>query len=224
MADRRYYEAYDLRYRQVHEKGLAWFSGAPTPVVAQVLEKYAIAPECPMLEIGCGEGNDAAFLLERGCDLLATDVSPAAVDFCRAKYPLWADHFRTLDALKDPLDQRFDFIYAVAVLHMLVPDADRHALLTFIRAHLTEQGVGLLVVMGDGEVQRATDIGTAFDIQTRTHEASGRTVEIASTSCRIVTREELCREIEHAGLAVAEMGPAVWDGTAFAMFAVVKRQ
>ena len=124
MADRRYYEAYDLRYRQVHEKGLAWFSGAPTPVVAQVLEKYAIAPECPMLEIGCGEGNDAAFLLERGCDLLATDVSPAAVDFCRAKYPLWADRFRTLDALKDPLDQRFGFIYAVAVLHMLVPDAD----------------------------------------------------------------------------------------------------
>lgn len=224
MTDRRYYEAYDLRYRQVHEKGLVWFSGAPTPVVAQVLEKYAIAPECPMLEIGCGEGNDAAFLLERGCDLLATDVSPAAVDFCRAKYPLWADCFRTLDALKDPLDQRFDFIYAVAVLHMLVPDADRHALLTFIRAHLTEQGVGLLVVMGDGEVQRATDVDAAFDIQTRTHEASGQTVEIASTSCRIVTREELCREIGQAGLAVVEMGPAVWDDTAFAMFAVVKRQ
>ena len=118
---------------------------------------------------------------------------------------------------------RFDFIYAVAVLHMLVPDADRQALLLFIREHLTEKGVGLVVVMGDGEVQRATDVSTAFDTQIRTHEASGRTVNIASTSCRIVTREEFRGELAAAGLTVAGMGDTAWDGTPFAMFAVVKR-
>ena len=223
MADRRYYEAYDLRYRQVHEKGLAWFSGAPTPVVAQVLEKYAIAPECPMLEIGCGEGNDAAFLLERGCDLLATDVSPAAVDFCRKKYPQWAECFQPLDCLKDSLEGRFDYIYAVAVLHMLVPDADRQGLLRFIRDHLTEKGAGLIVVMGDGEIQRATDISTAFELQERTHQQSGETLLLTSTSCRIVTREEFREEIGRAGLEIVEMGDTSWDDTPFAMYAVVKR-
>jgi SAM-dependent methyltransferase len=220
---KKYYEAYDLRYRQVHEQGLEWFSGAPTPIVADALQRCGISPESPMLEIGCGEGHDAAFLLGKGCNLLATDVSPAAVAFCKAKYPEWAEHFRVLDALADPLEARFDFICAVAVLHMLVPDEDRHALLTFIREHLTENGFGLVVTMGDGEMQRATDIAKAFDVQPRVHEPSGRTVEIASTSCRIVTREDFRREIEAAGLIIAEMGDTAWDDTPFAMYAIVKR-
>lgn len=221
--EKRYYEAYDLRYKQVHEAGLTWFGTQPTAIVAQTMAKYAIQPEAPMLEIGCGEGHDAAFLLGKGCNLLATDVSPAAVSFCKAKYPEWAEHFRVLDALADPLDAKFDFIYAVAVLHMLVPDGDRHALLAFIREHLTEDGFGLVVTMGDGEMQRATDISKAFDVQTRVHEGSGRTVEIASTSCRIVTREEFRRELEGAGLTIAEMGDTAWDDSPFAMYAIVKR-
>ena len=36
-----YYEAYDQRYQQVHARGLEWFSGAVTPIVAQTLEKPA---------------------------------------------------------------------------------------------------------------------------------------------------------------------------------------
>lgn len=220
---KKYYEAYDLRYRQVHEKGLAWFSGVPTPIVAQTLEKYAIAKDAPMLEIGCGEGGDAAVLLENGCNLLATDVAPAAIAFCREKYPRWADHFRTLDCLKEKLAARYDFIYAVAVLHMLVLDEDRQGMLAFIREHLTEDGFGLIVIMGDGEMQRATDVSTAFDLQERTHGESGEVLHIASTSCRIVTREAFRAEIERAGLAIAEMGDTAWDDTPFAMYAIVKR-
>lgn len=220
---KKYYEAYDLRYRQVHEKGLEWFCGAPTPIVAETLDKAGIRPDAPMLEIGCGEGNDAAFLLERGCNLLATDVSPAAIAFCREKHPQWAERFRTLDCLRDMLDARFDFIYAIAVLHMLVLDEDRQGMLAFIREHLTAEGEGLIVVMGDGEMQRATDVSAAFDLQERTHEASGEVLQIASTSCRIVTRADFRAEIERAGLAIAEMGDAAWDDTPFAMYAIVKR-
>ena len=220
---KKYYEAYDLRYRQVHAQGLEWFCGALTPIVEKALQRCGIPPRAPMLEIGCGEGHDAAFLLERGCNLLATDVSPAAVSFCKEKYPEWAAHFRVLDALADPLDARYDFIYAVAVLHMLVPDEDRRRLLAFIREHLTENGFGLVVTMGDGEMQRATDISNAFDVQPRVHEPSGRTVEIASTSCRIVTRADFRREIEGAGLVITEMGDSAWDDTPFVMYAIVKR-
>ena len=220
---RNYYEAYDQRYQQVHTRGLEWFGGQPTPIVAHVLEQYGADQSMPMLEIGCGEGNDAAHLLEKGYDVLATDVSPAAVDFCRKKYPQWAERFRTLDCLKDKLDDRFGFIYAVAVLHMLVLDEDRQGMLRFIREHLAEDGAGLIVVMGDGELQRATDISTAFDLQERTHQQSGQKMMIASTSCRIVTRDEFREEIERAGLVIAEMGDTSWDDTPFAMYAVVKR-
>lgn len=220
---KKYYEAYDLRYRQVHEKGLAWFGGQPTPIVGEVLAKYGVQPDAPLLEIGCGEGSDAAFLLQRGCNLTATDVSPAAIAYCQKKYPHWAERFSVLDCLKDDTSARYDFIYAVAVLHMLVPDEDRQRLLTFLRDHLTEQGVGLIVVMGDGEMRRATDISAAFDLQERTHQSSGQRMMLASTSCRIVTREELRGEIRQAGLGIAEMGDTSWDDMPFAMYAVVKK-
>ena len=220
---KRYYEAYDLRYRQVHERGLEWFSGKPTPIVAQVLEKHGAALNAPVLEIGCGEGNDAAFLLHRGYDVLATDVSPAAISFCRAKYPQWQERFHTLDCLKEELDARFSFIYAVAVLHMLVLDEDRQNMLKFIRDHLKADGIGLIVVLGDGDMQRATDISAALDLQERTHGASGQVLRITSTSCRIVTRADFRSELERAGLTIAEMGDTSWDDTPFAMYAVVKR-
>ena len=220
---KKYYEAYDLRYRQVHEKGLEWFGGAPTPIVAETLAKCAVPQEAALLEIGCGEGGDAAHLLAQGRDLLATDVSPAAIAHCREKYPQWAARFQWLDCLRDPLDTRFGFIYAVAVLHMLVLDADRQGMLAFIRDHLTAEGFGLLVVLGDGGMQRATDPETAFELQERTHQRSGQRMLLASTSCRIVTRETFRREIEAAGLTIAEMGDTAWDDAPCAMYAIVKR-
>ena len=218
-----YYEAYDQRYQQVHARGLEWFTGAVTPIVAQTLKKLGVAKDAPVLEIGCGEGHDAAHLLRGGYNVLATDVSPAAVDFCKGKYPKWAERFRTLDCLKDDLPERFAFIYAVAVLHMLVLDEDRQGMLRFIREHLTENGAGLIVVMGDGDMQRSTDVSTAFDLQERTHQPSGQTMLLTATSCRIVTREDFRREIEQADLVIAEMGDTSWDDTPFAMYAIVKR-
>ena len=64
---KKYYEAYDQRYRQVHERGMEWFSGQPTPIVGEVLAKYGITPDAPMLEIGCGEGQDIRLYVCGGC-------------------------------------------------------------------------------------------------------------------------------------------------------------
>ena len=220
---KKYDEAYDLRYRQVHAQGLTWFDGAPTPIVAQVMERYHITGDKRMLEIGCGEGRDAAPLLGKSCNLLATDVSPHAVEDCKKRFPQWKEHFRCLDCLKDKLDEQFDFIYAMAVLHMLVPDEDRAGFWGFIREHLTENGLGLVMVMGDGEITRATDIASAFDTQVRVHEKTGREVEIASTSCRMVTTEELRKEIRAAGLTEVDMGRTACEDFPMATYAVVKR-
>lgn len=220
---KKYYEAYDLRYRQVHERGLEWFGGTPTPIVAEALAKCDVPQDAALLEIGCGEGGDAAHLLAKGRNLLATDVSPEAIAHCRGKYPWWAEHFQQLDCLTGDLGAHFDFIYAVAVLHMLVLDADRQGMLAFIRDHLTAEGFGLLVVLGDGGMRRATDPASAFELQERTHQRSGQRMLLASTSCRIVTREEFRREIEAAGLIVAEVGDTAWDDAPCAMYAIVKR-
>ena len=81
---RAYYEAYDERYRQIHGQGLAWTADVPTPVVAEVLARYAPDPAAPVLELGCGEGRDARPLLAAGRNLTATDLSAEAVAWCRA--------------------------------------------------------------------------------------------------------------------------------------------
>ena len=91
---RSYYKAYDDRYRTIHEKGLQWSSTVCTPIVMEILERYGIRKDQKILEIGCGEGRDAGPLLAAGYDLTATDVSPAAVACCRARYPAFADRFR----------------------------------------------------------------------------------------------------------------------------------
>ena len=55
---KRYYEAYEARYSQVHAQGLQWSSDAPTPIVEEIIRQYG-KEQGRMLEIGCGEGRDA---------------------------------------------------------------------------------------------------------------------------------------------------------------------
>ena len=202
--ERKYYEAYDDRYRQVHSLGIRWFDSAPSEIVGRVIGRYAVTGK--LLELGCGEGRDAAFLLSRGLDLLATDISSAAIDFCRMQDPDNRDRYRVLDCVNGHLDGKFDFIYAVAVVHMLVEDEDREKFYDFIREHLKEDGIALVCSMGDGITERASDAGHAFDIQNRIHEPTGREVAIASTSYRAVSFDTFRREIGNAGLRILEDG------------------
>ena len=218
---KRYYEAYDLRYRQVHEQGLVWFGEGPTAIVKDMLERRC-PKDAPVLEIGCGEGRDAAGLLEDGWDLLATDVSAEAVAFCRERFPRWRERFRVLDCLKDGMAERFGFIYAVAVLHMLVLDEDRQGMLRFIREHLREKGEALIVVMGDGRTERRTDAEHAFDLQERCHEQSGQRMQLAATSCCMVTWDAFLEELRRAELEVIEYGDTAWADAPAAMYALVR--
>ena len=96
MPKRKYYEAYDERYRHIHDQNLIWFNNNPSPIVADTLREFSISNKHKLLEIGCGEGRDAYPLFEQGYNLLATDVSSAVISFCRKKKPDYAAHFQTL--------------------------------------------------------------------------------------------------------------------------------
>ena len=39
---RKYYEAYDDRYRQIHGAGLQWFYDDPTPIVMETVDEFHI--------------------------------------------------------------------------------------------------------------------------------------------------------------------------------------
>ena len=221
---RKYYEAYDDRYRQVHEKKLQWASDAPSAIVLDVIKRYGIGKESAILELGCGEGRDACELLRQGYALTATDISPEAVHYCRDRWPRFEDKFQILDCVGGNLEEKFDFIYAVAVIHMLVEDGDRAAFFAFIRDHLKEKGTALICTMGDGEMTVKSDISTAFDLQERTHGASGEKIRLAGTSCRMVTWDAFQKEIREEGLKVLEKGlTEVLPDFNIMMYAVVEK-
>ena len=220
---RKYYEAYDDRYRQVHSKKLQWFHTEPSPIVAEVMNAFGVQKGHKLLESGCGEGRDAAALLVRGYDLLATDVSEAAIDFCKEMYPQYAPRFQVLDCLEDSCGRKYDFLYAIAVVHMLVDDRDREGFYCFIRQHLSENGIALIGTMGDGKLEHSSDISNAFTLQERTHEQTGRVLQIAGTSYRAVSFETFRREIHKAGLKVLKEGITLIEPDySKVMFAVVK--
>ena len=222
MDKRLYYEAYDDRYRQVHRENLEWFSRSPSPIISQVMRQFGIGTESKTLELGCGEGRDAIVLLEQGCDVLATDISLEAIAHCRRIAPDFPDRFQVLDCIGGTLEQKFDFIYAIAVVHMLVKDEHRKGFYQFIRNHLKEGGIALICTMGDGKIQRQSDITNAFSLQERIHEQSGKTLHIASTSCRMVDFPAFQNELEANGLAILEKGiTAIEPDFSQMMYAVV---
>ena len=220
----KYYEAYDLRYKQIHQQHLQWASDTPSPIVGEVLGRYPLPEGAKILEIGCGEGRDALELLRRGLDVLATDVSPEAVAFCQQKAPDFAEHFQVLDCIAGAMEETFDFIYAVAVLHMLVLEEDRQAFYRFIQSHLKPQGLALICTMGDGETEVQSDIRTAFEPQERVHQGTGKTVRIAGTSCRMVGMDAFQKELTRNRLKAVETGlTACPPDFSRMLYAVVRR-
>ncbi len=201
---RKYYAAYDERYKTAHGHGVSWASDISTPIVLETIEKHHIGHGRRILEIGCGEGRDAKSLLDKGYHLLATDISSEAIAYCQKQLPQYADHFQVLDCLSDKPDTTFDFIYAVAVVHMLVLDEDRNGFYRFIHECLNPDGIALICTMGDGQFEIQSDITQAFTLQERNHE-TGKMM-VAGTSCRMVSFETLENELVRNRLAILEKG------------------
>lgn len=219
---REYYKAYEDRYKTIHQKGASWFSNTPTPIVMELLEKYGISLSSSILEIGCGEGRDAKALLEKGYCLKATDVSPEAISYCKAAFPEHISNFQTLDCLKDHHPFSYTFIYSVAVIHMLVPSKDRTDFYQFIYQHLTENGLSLICTMGDGKIERETDIRNAFRVKEREH--SSGSIPVSSTSCKMVSFSTFEKELKENHFTIIEKGlTESFPDFPILMYALVKK-
>ncbi len=200
----KYYHAYEDRYKKVHaERGKPWAGERPSTILKDLLLKYGATENSSILEVGCGEGQNALYLMKEGFSVDASDVSPEAISWCKKwanERGLNADKFFVMDACENDFQGEYDFIYSVAVLHMLVEDEDRHKFLTFIKNHLKENGHAFVVVMGDGKTSYRSGTKEAFDLADRPFEDS--IIQVATTSCRKVTWEEFFAELKLAGLKV----------------------
>ena len=167
----KYYEAYDKRYKQVHDKGLTWSTNDNTEIVETIINKYHLEKE-NIFEIGCGEGRDARYLLNKDYNVLATDISQEAINYC----------------IKNDINHRNNY---------KVLDEDRNKYYTYIYNHLKNNGYALILTMGDGIKESTSDITKAFDDTKRTHQETNQEIEVATTSCRIVNFDTLFKEMNN---------------------------
>ena len=204
---KKYYEAYEERYKKIHlEENTSWMDEKPSEIILELLLKYGANRSSKILEIGCGEGQNAIYLLTNGLNVVATDVSPEAISWCKKQCKqnkISDSKFFVLDALDNDLDEKFDYIYSVSTLHMLVKNEDRNRFLEFVSTHLNANGKAIITIMGDGiNEKNNSDITKSFDLIER--DFKGKTVSVASTSCRIVNWTTFLKELSTAHLTIID--------------------
>ncbi len=97
-----------------------------------------------LLEVGAGAGHDSEFFAANGLEVVATDLSPVMVEYCRAK----GLDARVMDVLGlDFPPASFDAVYTVnCLLH--VPNADLPRVLASIADVLRPGGLCYVAVYG----------------------------------------------------------------------------
>ena len=164
--DKDYYKAYEKRYKQVYKENMLWSSRLPTPDVIKFVENYQASKDDKILDLGCGEGRDSIYLLEKGYNVLAVDYSLSVIDMCnKLSNNKYKKHFRQFDIIEDEIEKKFKYIYSIAVLHMFVLREHRNKFLSFIRTHLADNGRCLLCVFGNGKQDYTTILKKHLKIQ-----------------------------------------------------------
>lgn len=125
-------ETYDAHARRREDRGEPGWRDAAKEALVRRLPAGA-----RLLELGAGVGYTARWFADRGLDVLATDLSPVHVEYCRAK----GLEARVADLLAlDFADGSFDAVWAASCL-MHVPNADLPDVLASIARLLRPGGL-----------------------------------------------------------------------------------
>lgn len=166
------------RWDERYKKGdTPWETGQPSSELRRVLAEACIRP-CRALELGCGTGASAVWLVQQGFDVTALDVSALAIDRARQRTNKAGVRVKFLvaDVLNPPgeLVSPFDFFFDRGCYHV-VRRGDVTAYLDTLRL-LTHPGTLGLVLTGNArephepgppvvtEEQMRAELGKLFDI------------------------------------------------------------
>jgi tellurite methyltransferase len=103
-----------------------------------------------VLDVGCGDGRNTLFLLERGLHVTAVDVSGSAIEKLLARAGKHREHLSTCvgDVREFPLAGFYDLVVAHGLLH-LMPRRDWTRVLKALQQHTGPLGYNVVAVFTD---------------------------------------------------------------------------
>ena len=198
-----YYKAYEERYKETYKNNILWETNKPTNLILDTIKKYNINIKDKILDLGCGEGRDAIYLLKKKFNVLAIDYSQTVINKCNEltdnKY---ITNFKQFDLLVDNMNDKFKFIYSIAVIHMFLLDTDRNKFYKFLYDHLESDGYALIISMGDGVKEFKSDVNKSFKIGKRININNNKEMNVVETSCCIKNKENIIKEIQNNKLKI----------------------
>jgi SAM-dependent methyltransferase len=101
------------------------------------------------LVVGCGLGDDAEELARRGFEVVAFDIAPTAIAWCRQRFPQSPVAYVVADVFDPPSAWQggFDFVLEAYTLQVLPSDVRSKAIAS-IAGLLTKEGTLLVICRG----------------------------------------------------------------------------
>jgi SAM-dependent methyltransferase len=151
---------FDELYRAAGEDAskVPWADQQPNRWLVEWLDHQVISPKgAAAVVCGCGLGDDAEELASRGYDVGAFDISPAAIDWARRRFPETSVAYRVADLFDLPssMNAGFDFVFEAYTIQAL-PAPIRDVAIAAV-ASLVAPGGELLGVMRGGEPEEQVD-------------------------------------------------------------------
>ncbi|SFJ54508.1 Methyltransferase domain-containing protein [Desulfomicrobium apsheronum] len=147
-----------------------WADLEPNPLLLDWVDAHPTPAGRRAVVVGCGLGDDAEALRERGYSVVGFDISPSAIDMCRKRYPDSPVEYVVADLFDLPASwlRGFDLVYECNTIQILT-GANRLRALSAIAE----------LVAPDGEVivscrsRASDDHSQTFPIALDRHEIDG---------------------------------------------------
>jgi SAM-dependent methyltransferase len=138
-------------FEKAYEGQAPWDIGGPQPEIVRLSEDGAIRGV--VLDVGCGTGENALYLAERGYDVWGIDFIPKAIERARDKASRrgLVVHFQVGDALDlDVLGRTFDTVIDCGLFHTF-SDEERPKFVRGVARAVRPGGAAYVLCFSDQE-------------------------------------------------------------------------
>ncbi|MEE3269491.1 MAG: class I SAM-dependent methyltransferase [Candidatus Thermoplasmatota archaeon] len=157
------------------EGWIPWSDGRPNPLVVEWVIRKSTTGRA--LVVGCGLGEDAVFLEQRGWDVTAFDLSATAVEWAKEQHPNSKIEWLVADLLNLPEEwgESFDLVLEVHIIQAL-PESIR--ILAASRLSPLVSSGGCLVCIGRYQTGREVEEGPPWPLPRLFIESIGENLEM----------------------------------------------